>query len=171
MNNRRGMTLVAMLALVVLQPAMGEALGVGDNEPVVAVRNGVADELEARAEELLARRPRSRAAARLLEEAAEAREVMDPKRYSNTLLAGWVYYHAGDGVRGQQLIERAADQALATGLLWDAAHTYIQAAFISMELKRPGQAQALALKAEMLSSSPFLSEEERASILNRLGRS
>jgi tetratricopeptide (TPR) repeat protein len=127
-----------------------------------------ADELHQRALDLLSSPGKWRQAARLLEQSANLRDPADRERFTSLLFAGRVYHVAGQPVKALDVIEQAGDQALATGSIIDAAHAYIQAGAIAVELKRNRDAQRLAQKAGLLAKSPLLNETQRGLILNRL---
>lgn len=78
-------------------------------------------------------------------------------------------YHGktGDALR---LMKWAATVALDCGDIVQAAHAYLDAAFLAIQTKRVDEGYALALRAQRLADSPLLDAVTREAILRRITR-
>ena len=108
--------------------------------------------------------------AHLHERSAELREVTDPKVFECTRTAALLRYYAGDRRRGADGLERAATLAADRGDVLNAANAFVDAAIVARELRQPSRMAALVERAELLASSPLLSDNQRLMLRDRLGR-
>ncbi|HUF49350.1 MAG TPA: hypothetical protein VMN60_00865 [Longimicrobiales bacterium] len=127
-----------------------------------------ARELRQQAEALFSEPRQWRKAARLLEQSAELREASDAEGYICLLYAGRIQAALGDLNGARQNLEKAAQQALTRGSIVEAAHAYIDAAFVAAEAKQAQTAQQLIERATLLTSSPLLSATQKAGLTSRI---
>lgn len=127
-----------------------------------------ARELRAQAEALFSQPRQWRKAVRLLEQSAQLREATDPDGYMCLLYAGRIQAAIGDLQGARQNLEKAANQAMARGSIVEAAHAYIDAAFVAAEAKQGQAAQQLIQRASLLAESPLLSAEQKAGLTTRI---
>jgi tetratricopeptide (TPR) repeat protein len=113
---------------------------------------------------------RYRDAARLYRHAAEFRAADDSVGYRCLTEAAALAYAAGDRSAARTDMAHAAERAMARGDLRAAAHTYLDAAWIAQEQKEKRQVYEFGHRAEILASSPLLSESDRGKILQRIER-
>lgn len=107
--------------------------------------------------------------ARLMEQSADLRAASDAEAYDCLVIAGRLRASLGDARAGQRLLERAAEHALARGLVLEAAEAFTDAAHAAA---RAGDANAVALLASrvrLLASSPALTAPDRYALLARIG--
>ncbi len=123
-------------------------------------------ELESRAESLLAQRENLGQGAKLLVRAAALRGETDPVGVSDLLFAAGAYYASGKQTQGREIYVQAADRALAMGDVPRAAFGYVRAALIANE-QRLAVRDELIQKANRLAASPFVTEGQRQSILGQ----
>jgi len=125
-------------------------------------------ELEARAWSLRDRMDRRSAAARLLREAADLRPAEDPERVRNLREASSMNFHAGHLAQAATDAGDAAKAALRQGDVLQAAHAYLDAAWMAAEDGRTARALAFVEEAMLLTASPLLGDEDRERILVRI---
>jgi len=125
-------------------------------------------QLEAQARSLFASPTRYGEAVRLFVEAADQREIGDPLRVKNLVMASRLTYYRGQTHDALHLMQRAANEAISTGDVLAAANSYMDSAFLAQELGHTGVAAEMMKKAERLSYSPLLAQEDRDYIRNRL---
>ena len=113
---------------------------------------------------------RWRDAARLHRRSAEFRAAEDPRASQSLAEAAALAYAAGDRSGARTDMARAAERALARGDLRAAALAYLDAAWIAQEQEKPNQVWEFGHRAEILASSPLLSESDRGVILQRIER-
>ena len=100
-------------------------------------------------------------AARLHEQSAELRTILDPQAFECLREAGLLRYYDGDRRTAVALLERAARLAADRGDVISASRSFSDAAIIAHELRQGVRAWDLAVRAEALSSSPLLSTDQR----------
>jgi len=125
-------------------------------------------EFESRAKSLFAYPKRYDEAIKLFLKAADTREVGDPVRVQDLVMASRLAYYRDDHGRSLALMRRAADEASSTGDVITAAHAYMDAAFIA---RLEGSAETvvqLVKKAELLAYSPLIGDKDRDGILVRI---
>lgn len=125
-------------------------------------------ELESRAAALYNAPNKFREAARLHEEAAGLRAADDEMKVENLRQAARLYYYTGAKRQAWVAMERAGDAALAAGDVVNAASSYLDAAFLFRAGKQAADVQRMIRKAQLLTNSPLLSAQDRASILGRI---
>jgi hypothetical protein len=109
-------------------------------------------------------------AARLHRQSAELRPPEDSLGYRCLVKAAHLSYGKDDLANAQSDMAAAAAQALARGDVEKAALAYADAAWVASERKHQGEVWALARQAEVLASSPLLTEKQRSGILRRFVR-
>lgn len=107
--------------------------------------------------------------ARLLEESAALRPADDAEAYECLVTAGRVRATLGDSKNAQRLLEKAAEHALARGMVLQAAESYLDAAFAAIDAHDRAAVAALTERVRLLASSPALSELDRSALLERIG--
>jgi hypothetical protein len=113
---------------------------------------------------------RYRDAARLYRRSAEFRAAEDPLGAQCLTKAAALAYASGDRSGARSDMARAAERALARGDIRSAALSYLDAAWIAQEQEKPGQVWEFGHRAEILATSPLLSESDRGVILRRIER-
>lgn len=127
-----------------------------------------ADELKAQAEALFSQPKRWGKAMRLLEESASLRAASDAAAYDCLVLAGRIAYAIGDTSGALDNLRKAAEHALARGAVMEAANAYIDAAHVAKASRDAALMKDLFERAQLLTTSPLLSQEDRAILANRL---
>jgi len=159
--------LVAGLTLV---PALAAASQVAQSGPVLKRGTDPID-LETRARAMFTNPKRYAEAARLYQRAADQRAPGDRVRVEDLTMAARLTFYDGDAAKARILMERAADEALAAGDVINAAHAYVDAAFLAQDARESERVADLLGRARMLAGSPLLAQQERDSILARVARS
>lgn len=164
------MTVVTAAAVV---SAAAPAMAVQNDDRAVSVATAPPDvdkarELRAQAEALFSEPRQWRKAARLLEQSAALRDASDADGYTCLLYAGRIRAALGDLTSARQNLEKAATQALMRGALVEAAHAYIDAAFVAAEAREVESARAFMERAKLLSDAPLLNAEQKLSLMVRL---
>ena len=126
-----------------------------------------AEALRARAASLFNIPGRWTEAARLLEESVTYRPAHDPAIHSSLMIAASIWVSVGDVRRGYELAVQAGESAHARGAVLDAAHTFMSAAAVAVELGDRPAAERLVNRARLLAASPLLAEQDRDRILAR----
>jgi hypothetical protein len=159
----------AMGAVLVGSPAMVSAgqgpVGVGTE---VVKRNVSPEDLEREAEKLFETPKKYGQAVKLFVRAADMRDPGDPVRVSNLVMASRLSFYAGKNTRATQLMQRAADEALAAGDVVRAANAYIDASHLALEDGNVELIPELVKKAQLLTASPLIAATDRKAILARL---
>ena len=127
-----------------------------------------ADELEAQAAALHEQLNRYPEAARLYKEAASLRSATDPRAVESLALAAHLYHYANRLFDARRTMEQAANRALARGDVLRASQANLEAALFAFKQGNDSETERLARKALKLAQSPLLTEQQRASIINRL---
>ena len=142
-------------------------------DPVhVTARATRADQLDARAAayEQADDSRRWGKAARLRERAAALRPAADPGGFTSLRAAAFSRHALGQRVAAGYLMERAGDQAMARGDVFNAADAYVDAAYIAAELRDPERVREFVGKGTLLMGSPLLSPPQRESLRGRVAQ-
>jgi collagenase-like PrtC family protease len=110
-------------------------------------------------------------AASLREKAARLRTADDPAGTVSLYWAARDRYYSGSQKEARELMEQAAERALAMGDVLNAATAYTEAAYISADLKDGTRMREFAGKARLLASSPMLNDGQREQLRTRLAKS
>jgi hypothetical protein len=105
-----------------------------------------------------------KAAAKLLVESAELRPCHDPEIFPSLARAARLYQGAGDMRRAEETMERAAQHALYSGDVANAADTFIRLAWIAKARDDARAVHTYLARAKDLSYSPLLREARAESI-------
>jgi hypothetical protein len=127
-----------------------------------------AEKLEQQAYDLFSQPGRYGHAAKLLQRAAETRDVGDPLRVRDLHMASRLSYYKGNEMKAFVLMQQSADEALATGDVIGAANHYVDAAFLAKSAGRVDEAVAMVKKATLLAGSPLIDVASRTAILTRV---
>lgn len=136
----------------------------------VSARTVEADRLDARAaayEESGSWRKWGKAAG-LREKAAGLRPAGDPRAFKSLQTAAYVRHALRQRTNALALMERAADQALASGDVFNAAAAYADVASIAQELRDADRVRLYAEKTALLARSPLLNASDRDWLRQRL---
>ena len=109
-------------------------------------------------------------AAKLHQESAELRAADDPRRAACLREAALLRYYSGDRRGAVGLMERAATSAAERGDVIVAAQSFSDAAIIAHETKQGARAWGLGVRADVLASSPLLSDEQRTTLRSQIVR-
>jgi hypothetical protein len=126
-----------------------------------------ADSLHESADMMARTTHRWRDAARLHRESAMLRAPDDSLGYRCYTSAANLSFASNDLASAQSDKIAAAKQALVRGDVETAAQAYADAAWVANERQNPGQVWTLGRQAEILASSPLLSDMQRSKILER----
>jgi tetratricopeptide (TPR) repeat protein len=157
----RAAALVITLAAV---PSIASAQQQLDPVRVTASANDRADRLVAKAQALPTRIDQFGKAAKLYEQAADARAESDLRKSAHLRYAGMLRYYTGDRAASVRLLERAAESSSELGDVMNAARAYIDGAVVALEMKDRDHSITLARHAELLTQSPLLAADQRASL-------
>ena len=158
-------TLVAALAL----PAAASAQQQLDPVRVTAIATARADSLHARADRHEISTMRDfRKVARLHEQSAELRGEDDARGFECLQVAAHIRHGAGDFRRAADNMERAAQLAAARGDVMNAAVSYIDAAYIAVDLKQGARVREFTRAARLLTESPLITAAQRVQLLSRI---
>ncbi len=127
-----------------------------------------ADRLHSEAVELLPQAGEAARTARLLERAAELRPACDVKATQELTWAARAYHSLGRTEKARVTMLRAAERAVWTGDVVAAANAYLDAAALAVELADKVAAVDAVARAEVLTSSPLLTDGQRQQILARI---
>jgi hypothetical protein len=128
-----------------------------------------ADKLERRAQELFDEPPRYAEAGRMYERAAGLRRRGDSRMVDALFSASRLYYHARMHGESIEVLKRAAEEALASGDVYRAAESLIDAAWVLAAIDRREEAIPIKARAELLTTSPLFRDHERLHLRTRLG--
>lgn len=101
-------------------------------------------------------------------QAAENLPRNDAGQFFGFNRAAILYFHAGELVDARRAMEDAAQVAEATGDVFVAANTYVDAAFIAIAEGYAGKKREFVSQARDLADSEWVTAEERADILARI---
>ncbi len=104
------------------------------------------------------------AAARLLEQAADARAPQDATAIDERITAAELFHFTGSLERAQSNLDSAAEQALTEGRVFQAAMLLLKAANVAKERGQFEAAKGFARSAQWLARSPQLTPAEYAEI-------
>jgi ATP/maltotriose-dependent transcriptional regulator MalT len=107
-------------------------------------------------------------AADLHRQAADNLPRNDAGQFFGFNRAAVLYFHAGEFDEARRAMEDAAEVAEATGDVFVAANTYVDAAFIAIAEGYAGKKREFVREARDLAQSAALTQEERAEILARI---
>jgi hypothetical protein len=129
-----------------------------------------ADRLEAIAAELLTDGDMDtwEQVAELLEKAARLRPEASAKRIENLKMAANLFVWSGNALHARDVFQEAAEEAWDMGDLALAAHTYLDAAVLSAQLKMGRHTIQATRMADQLAASPEMPSADRAAIAYRL---
>jgi hypothetical protein len=170
MKKTSAMAAVLAAGLFGAMAAPGSASQYAETAVPSASRSKTIDpqEFESRAKSLFSNPKRYDEAIKLFLKAADTREVGDPVRVKDVIMASRLAYYREDMARSLSLMQRAADEAAATGDVLTAAHAYMDAAFLARGFTNADVVVALVKKAELLAYSPLISELDKEGILVRI---
>ncbi|MBT8477729.1 MAG: hypothetical protein KJO06_02350, partial [Gemmatimonadetes bacterium] len=100
--------------------------------------------------------------------AADALPRNDAEQFFGFNRAAVLYFHAGEFVDARRSMKDAAQVAEATGDMYVAANTYVDAAFIAIAEGYAGKKREFVSEARSLADSPWVTAEEKAEILARI---
>lgn len=127
-----------------------------------------AERLEARAEALKDRVDRRARAAQLYRQAADLRPADDPRRVTNLRHAARMNFYAGRVEAAIRDAHDASQAALRQGDLMEAAHAYLDAAWLAAGEGQVERAEGWVEEARILATSPLLAEAQQEEILSRM---
>lgn len=104
----------------------------------------------------------------LHKQAADALPRNDAEQFFGFNRAAVLYFHAGEFVDARRSMEDAAQVAEATGDMYVAANTYVNAAFIAIAEGYAGKKREFVSEARSLADSPWVTAEEKAEIRARI---
>ncbi len=147
----------------------GSALLTTASFPALATPDtGEAERIEAQADALKDRVDRRARAARLYRQAADLRPADDPQRVTNLRHASRMNYYAGRTAAAIRDAHDASQAALRQGDLMEAAHAYLDAAWLAAGEGQGERAEAWIEEARLLASSPLLAVAQQEEILGRM---
>jgi hypothetical protein len=161
----------AALLAVVASPAALRAQSTLSPVTVTASQAAEANSLDERAVALYSSPKKWRKAAWLHEEAADRRSISDPRAHQSLIMAGHIYYAAGANGLAFEAMARGAERAAQIGDVVTAANAYVDAGLMAAEASRGDEIADMARRAVALANSPLLNDEERATIVKRVGYS
>lgn len=136
--------------------------------PVAAQDDGDrADALSTDAHRIASDMTRWAEAAQMHEESGLLRMRGDTRAYLSFSHAARLYYYADDLRASEKMFESAGDNALDVGDVYNAAISYLNAAAVAEQNGREREAQKLGWKAERLSRSQLLNDEQRNHLTRR----
>jgi hypothetical protein len=103
-------------------------------------------------------------AARLREQAASLRTPDDPARFTSTRQAAFLRSYVGQTEAAGSLMERAGNQALARGDVFNAATAYIDVAYLAARANDATRLQEFVEKGTLLMRSPLLTPTQHESL-------
>lgn len=113
---------------------------------------------------------RLKKASKLHQQSAELRAADDPRRAECLREAALLRYYAGDRRGAAPIMARAAESAVERGDVVLAAQSFSDAAIMAHETKQPARAWELGVRADVLTSSPLLTEAQRLALRERIVR-
>ena len=138
----------------------------------VSVRATEADKLEARANAYMESgswRDLGKAAG-LREKAASLRAPEDPRGFASLQMAALLRHALKQRPAAVGLMQRAADQAMARGDVYNAATAYVNTAFIAIEMRDGDLARRSVEKSALLMHSPLLTDTQRQTLQRNLAQ-
>lgn len=113
---------------------------------------------------------RLKRASKLHEQSSALRSAEDPRRAECLREAALLRYYGGDRRGATGLMARAAESAVERGDVVLAAQSFSDAAIMAHETKQAARAWDLGVRADVLTSSPLLSESQRLALRDRIVR-
>jgi hypothetical protein len=113
---------------------------------------------------------RLKKASKLHQQSAELRQADDPRRAECLRESALLRYYAGDRRGAAPIMVRAAESAVERGDVVLAAQSFSDAAIMAHETKQPARAWELGVRADVLTSSPLLTEAQRLALRERIVR-
>jgi tellurite resistance protein len=158
------------VVLVGFHPSRAGAVQVASSQAKQEAESSKADRIEALAMELLSLGAVDNweQAAELLERSARLRPEGNLSRATSLKIAASLYHWTGATEHARDLLQEAAECAQKLGALSFAAHTFVDAAVLSAELRMGRHAVAATQMAERLASSPEMPRREREMIEARI---
>lgn len=169
MRNRRGWAAIITAGVLLAGPVAATGSQIQQGGPSDVARDDPTA-LEAQARSLFSTPARYSEAVRLFVKAADLREIGDPQRVKNLTMASRLTYYRGDAANALDLMQRAANEAMSTGDVLAAAHGYMDSAYLAQEIGQQGVAAELMKKAEKLSYSPLIAQDDREQIRSRIAK-
>lgn len=154
---------IRLAALAVLVGVCGQL----PPRPAAAQEEARADALTREAHLLASDMERWSEAARMHRESGQLRPKGDTRGYVSFLQAARLYYHAGELTDSEKMFEEAGERALEVGDVYDAAVAFLNGAAVAEENGRKREAQELGWRAEELSRSVLLDEDQRRDLVKR----
>ncbi len=111
---------------------------------------------------------RMKHAAKLHEQSGRLRAADDPRRAECLREAALLRYYAGDRRGAATLMAQAAESAVERGDVLLAANSFSDAAIMAHETRQPARAWELGVRANVLTSSPMLSEPQRLALRRQI---
>jgi hypothetical protein len=106
--------------------------------------------------------------AKLYEKASTYQAAADPQAAYSLMYAAQFYYAAGNKQRATDVLERAAQLAIARNAAVEAADYYILAAVTTTELQEPARTRRLTDSVLSLVANREMSETDRVRLLKRI---
>jgi len=159
-------------ALLTLSSAPAAVLAQQTLDPVhvTATPTQQADALHEQALALPTETRFAKRAARMHERSAALRAEGDTKTAECLRTAGYLRYYSGDRRAGANLLAQAAERSAETGDVVRAANAFIDAAIIAGELSDTRRAIDLRTRAELLATSPLISDADRTALRARFAQ-
>lgn len=127
-----------------------------------------AEEIEREALRVASATDKADKAAKLFRKAAALRPLGDPMVVYDLQTAGQLFYYAKDVRAARAVTRAAAEAAIATGDVVNAAHLLVDLVHLSIDLRDGRTARESHERAMLLATSPVLSSDERSFIELRL---
>ena len=108
-------------------------------------------------------------AANLLRKAVDLRPDHDPVKVDNLREAARIAHHLGDVNQALRDAHRAAEAGRRQGHVLAAAEAYLEAAWLAVEVGDRDRATRYLEEADVISRSPYLSDQQRDRLLGRMG--
>jgi tellurite resistance protein len=158
------------VVLTGFHPSRAGAVQVTSPQAKQEAESSKADRLESVAMELLALGDMDSwgQAAALLERSARLRPEANLSRATSLKIAASLYNWTGETEHARDLLQEAAECAQELGALSFAAHTFLDAAVLSAELRMGRHTVAATQMAERLAASPEMPRREREMIEARI---
>ncbi len=155
-----------LLALITVSELSGQSTGAATDR--VARNRERAAELALEADSLAKRVAEWSKAARMYEQSALLHPKGELEGYASFVNAGNFHYFAGNETAARRMFEAAGRLALEHGEVYNAAVCFLNAALIAQESGEEEKEAENALKAQKLSRSSALTDDQRALLLGRI---
>jgi hypothetical protein len=100
--------------------------------------------------------------------AAGLRATTDATAATELITAGRLYWYAGDRAHAHATLTTGGERALATGLIVEAAHAWLDAAFIANEMGQTDAVRTLVRRAARVADEEYLDPSIKEGILLRI---